>query len=264
MQTTLGVVFPAYRPDAERLVEYVTGVCETVEPTRARVELDGADEVTLRAIAEALPAVRISANPSRRGKGAAVTAGFEALAADVDTLLFLDADGSTPASEIAEIVEPVATGRAAIAAGSRRHPGSRVTSHQTLARRRLGDAFAWTARQLLEARLYDYQCGAKAIASGAWRQLRPHLYEAEFAWDVELLGTAGALGLEITEVPIRWEDAPGSVVDPVRTSLDMARALLTVRRRARRLSGGHREKPAGSDPLPLVDREQTAVEEAGE
>ncbi len=53
------------------------------------------------------------------------------------------------------------------------HPDATVATHQTFARRFLGDGFAWIAVQLLDARLYDYQCGAKAIDVAAWARVRP-------------------------------------------------------------------------------------------
>jgi hypothetical protein len=251
----LGVVVPAYDPDVERLVSYVESLLARLEPTALRIELDAPGHGVVDRL-ESLPdPVRVAVADGRRGKGAAITAGFEALAPEVDHLLFVDADGSTSAEYAARVVAPLADG-AAVAAGSRRHPDSRVLSHQTFARRRLGDAFAWTARRLLDAKLYDYQCGAKALTVAAWERVRPHLYEPGFAWDVELLAVAGALDLRIVEVPIEWEDAPRSTVDPVRTTLDMGRALFVVRHRANRIGdrSPSARRPAHEEQA-LVDRE---------
>ncbi len=252
----LGVVVPAFRPDVDRLSGYVESLHKRLDPVRCRVELDSPRP----GVAEALPGpTEVATCPYRRGKGAAITAGFEALASDpeVDHLLFVDADGSTAAEWAARVLQPVRDGEVDVAAGSRRHPDARVLSHQTFARRRLGDAFAWGARRLLDAKLYDYQCGAKAVSVEAWGQVRPHLYEPGFAWDVELLGVAGALGLRIEEVPIEWEDAPGSTVDPLSTSLDLARALFLVRHRAKRLGDSrlHGAIAATREETALVDRD---------
>ena len=146
-----------------------------------------------------------------------------------------------------------------LAVGSRRHPAATVIGHQTLARRFLGDGFAWLARRLLSAELYDYQCGAKAVTADAWRRIRDHLYEPDFAWDVELVAMAGALDCRVAEVPIEWEDRPGSTVDPVGTAVDLGQALLRARGRARRLQaqGGRvRGGTAGTEGTALVDRTQ--------
>jgi glycosyltransferase involved in cell wall biosynthesis len=231
MTRSVGVVIPAYHPDVDRLAAYVDALHDTVDPDVVRVELDAADPAVRDRLA-ALP-VTLNEASTRRGKGAAITAGFEALSTDV--LSFADADGSTPAPSIADVIRPVAAGEADLAAGSRRHPEATVRSHQTVARRHLGDAFAWFARRLLDVQLHDYQCGAKALTREAWRRIRSHLHEPGFAWDIELLAVAAATGCRIVEVPVVWEDRPDSTVSPVRTSLRLARGLVVSRHRARLL-----------------------------
>jgi hypothetical protein len=259
MPDALGVVVPAFRPDVDRLSAYVDTLLQRLEPAALRIELDDPRGAVAEALDSLSRPVEVSVSPYRRGKGAAITAGFEALAPEVEYLAFVDADGSTPATQAARVLQPLYDGDADLTAGSRRHPDSRVLSHQTFARRRLGDAFAWTARRLLDAKLYDYQCGAKAITTTAWNRVRPHLYEPGFAWDVELLGVAGALDVRVVEVPIEWEDAPGSTVDPISTSADLGRALFLVRHRAKRLDDSrlHGAIAAARDETEtaLVDRE---------
>ncbi|MDZ7746322.1 MAG: glycosyltransferase [Halobacteriales archaeon] len=253
MNRSLGIVLPAYDPDTDRLARYVDTLHETLAPETISVELDAPDEQT-RAAVEALP-VTLNAVPYRRGKGAAITAGFESL--DTDVRCFLDADGSTPAHAAEKIIKRVGDG---LAVGSRRHPDSNVIGHQTVARRFLGDGFAWIARRLLAANLYDYQCGAKAITDEAWDDVRAHLYEPGFAWDIELVAMTAALGYEVREIPIEWEDAPGSTVDPLRTAIDMGRALIAARHRAKRITNSrlHDALAARRDePVALVEREET-------
>lgn len=232
MERSLGLVIPAYRPDVEALADYVVALDERLSPAVLRIELDAPQPGVAERLADGPATVNVSER--RRGKGSAITEGFERL--DTDVLAFADADGSTPADSLAEVMAPVRSGQASLAVGSRRHPDSRVVSHQTFVRRRLGDAFAATARLFLDAQLYDYQCGAKAVSADAWRQLREHLYEPGFAWDVELIAMAVALDLPIAEVPIVWEDQPGSTVSPIRTSLALGRTLLVARHRAKLLA----------------------------
>ena len=260
MERSLGIVVPAYEPDLPRLERYVDALHDRLDPAVVRVELDAPEDTTLDAV-RALPA-EVNAVPSRRGKGAAVTAGFEAL--DTGLLCFLDADGSTPADAAAAVVGALA--EADVAVGSRRHPEAHVAGHQTVARRFLGDGFAWVARRLLDARLYDYQCGAKALTAEAWAAVRSHLYEPGFAWDVEFVAMAAALGYRLREVPIEWEDAPGSTVDPVATVIDMSRALFVARHRAKRVQDSrlHGALAAGSEPVALVDREEVGRSVIGE
>ncbi len=254
MTPALGVVVPAYRPDVERLAAYLRELHEVLDPAEVRVEVDAATEDVREALA-AVPAT-VNAVPYRRGKGAAVTAGFEAL--ETDVLAFSDADGSTPARSLSSVIDPVEDGVADLSVGSRRHPHATVASHQTFARRFMGDAFAAVARRLLDVPLYDYQCGAKAITAEGWKRVRKHLYEPGFAWDVELIAIAGAVDLSVREVPIEWEDRPGSTVSPVRDAIALARALMRARHRARRLQDDRLHTAIASrrtEPTALVDEE---------
>ena len=252
--TRLGVVVPAFRPDTARLETYLRALVDELDPETVRVELDDPDSETLRRLSALdVPVVELNAVPYRRGKGAAITAGFEALESELDWLAFADADGSTSPSEFARVVGALTDSDVSV--GSRRHPQSHVLGHQTFARRFLGDGFSWLARRLLDAKLYDYQCGAKAITADAWRSVREHLYEPGFSWDVELLAMAAALALDITEVPIEWEDKPGSTVSPVWTTLSMGKALLVARHRAKRLQNSPlHDVFARDDEIALVNR----------
>ncbi|WP_121822169.1 glycosyltransferase [Halostella salina] len=253
MAPSLGIVVPAYHPDRNALRTYVGDLRERLDPAAIRIELDDPTPETRTALAD-LPAT-VNAVDGRRGKGGAITCGFEQL--DTDLLAFADADGSTPADSVADVVAPVRAGDADLAAGSRRHPDADVRSHQTMARRRLGDAFAWVARRVLGVDLYDFQCGAKALTRDAWRAVRTHLYEPGFAWDVELVAVAAALDLRIVEVPVTWRDMPDSTVSTLGTTVELARALLRSRRRARRLrdgSGVTASTPDRDGPSALVDR----------
>ena len=279
MPPTLGVVIPAYEPDLTELSALVEAIREVLDPDALRIELDAADPATVERCGDLEAAgiernitktatidrcraleVTVAVADRRRGKGAAITQGFEAL--DTDVLAFVDADGSVPASSLADVVEPVAAGEADLAVGSRRHPAADVRTHQSFLRRRLGDAFAALAGQLITPRLHDYQCGAKAIRRGTWEAVRGHLYEPGFAWDVELIAMAGAVGARIVEVPVTWIDRPASTVDTLATMRTLGRALVSARRRAARLAAdpaeaGHRTAASGRralvEQLPTVD-----------
>ncbi len=233
MSRTVGVVVPAYRPDIEVLRGYIDMLQTVVTPAELRVELDDPHGDVVAQLEES-PAV-VNAVAERRGKGAAITDGFEAL--ETDVLAFADADGSTPAESIHSVIAPVLRDEADLAVGSRRHPDADIRSHQSVLRQRLGDMFAWIARRFLDVDLYDYQCGAKAVSRETWLDVRDHLYEPGFAWDVELVAMAGALEKRITEVPVAWEDHPDSTVAPTVVVPELLAALVSARHRARRMEG---------------------------
>jgi hypothetical protein len=233
----VGVVVPAYRPDTARFTAYLSAIDRVLSPAVLRVELDDPRSDTVEALQACSVPLELSTSERRRGKGAAITAGFESLAPrdGVEVVAFADADGSTPAESLARVVQQVTDGRAGLAVGSRRHPDAEIVSHQTLARRRLGDGFAWLARRFLDVPLYDYQCGAKALSVEAWAAVREHLYEPGFAWDIELIAVSGALDCRVVEVPVTWEDHPESTVSTVDTTVQLGRALVRSRHRARSL-----------------------------
>lgn len=233
MTRSLGVVIPAYRPDVDELTSLVDEIGDALRPAELRVELDSPATETAERVADLDATVSVSSH--RRGKGAAITQGFDAL--DTDVLAFVDADGSVPADSFADVAALVLRDDADLAVGSRRHPDADVRSHQTLARRWLGDRFATLARLALDVRLHDYQCGAKAIERDTWTAVRGHLRETGFAWDVELIAMAGASGARILEVPVVWIDRPDSTVDTLGTGYALARTLLAARRRAADLGG---------------------------
>lgn len=246
MDDAVGIVIPAYRPDLPTLLEYVAALRDAVDPHTIHVELDD----PAPGMAEELRAAGLSvyAAPTRRGKGAAITHGFEVL--ETDVLAFVDADGSTTAEAMAAVIDAIGT--APVAVGSRRHPDATIGSHQSLVRRRFGDVFAFVARWLVDLEVHDVQCGAKAMQADAWQQIRSHIYESGFAWDVEVLAVARALDIEIVEVPITWVDDPASTVDPLWTTLDMFRALMSVRHRTKVLRGSRLHRLArrqSRDPL---------------
>lgn len=246
--TDLGIVIPAYRPDPERLENYVTELDESLDPSVIRIELDEPTPEIHRRLQRSDAVV--NSCKFRRGKGAAITAGFDAL--ETPLRAFVDADGSTPPESLERIVEVVRSERANLAVGSRRHPKSTVPIHQTRVRRYLGDGFAWIARRMLPVALYDYQCGAKVIDEETWKAIRGELMIPGFAWDIDLISTAAIHGATLVEVPITWVDQPGTTVDPIPAGTEFAAALFRARRRA----NGNRSLSSliGTRSAPLIDR----------
>lgn len=239
MAKTVGIVIPAYKPDVSRLVSYASSLLHSVDSVEVHIELDDpTGDVDLSTTS--LPAaISVNTESRRRGKGAAITHGFETL--DTEYLAFTDADGSTPVESVRDVISGLSS--ADLCVGSRRHPDAVIEAHQTVFRRFLGDGFAWSARRLLGVQLSDYQCGVKAITRDAWRKIRAHLYQPGFAWDLELVAMAHAFGYDITEVPITWHDNAGSTVNPVTTTLELGRTLLQLRFRSRSLGT---DRPTGS------------------
>lgn len=231
-----GVIIPAYDPDISTLTTYIRSIKSVVSPDEICIEIDSPQQERVERLKDTSADINIS--DERRGKGSAIMDGFDSL--ETDILAFADADGSVPASSLADIIRQVEQETADVSIGSRRHPSSQIISHQTIARRFLGDGFAFIARKMLPTQCRDYQCGAKAVRQDAWLEIGHHCYEPGFAWDLEFVSVAGALGYDIIEVPISWEDHPNSTVDPISTSIELATALMDVKRRTAAISSSPR------------------------
>ena len=255
-----GIVIPVYRADPDRLGEYIERLDDELAPARIHVEADCPSEAVLQRLASTTATVNVA--DRRRGKGAAITAGFDEL--DTDILAFVDADGSTPTSSLEAVIKPVIEGSAALAVGSRRHPEATVTTHQSRVRRRLGDVLVAIARLILPVELYDYQCGAKAIDRSTWETVRGELTSRGFAWDIELVCLVDGVGAPIREIPILWEDRPGSTVPVVRSGIGFGRALFRGWHRAGLVNGSplHRSiDRALPTTVPIVESPQCYGEE---
>lgn len=254
MQDGVGIVIPAYQPDPERLRTYVTELHETIAPARLHVELDSPSRAVLAVLDDTPASVRISSQ--RRGKGLAITAGFEHL--DTELLAFADADGSTSPPMLDRVISSVRQGKANLAVGSRRHPDATIHGHQTRVRRHLGDFFARVARHMLPVTLYDYQCGAKAIDRDTWSVIRGGLVSPGFAWDIEVISLVAEAGARIEEVPITWKDSPSTTVPVLGTTSSFIVALLRSyhRQHVQRGSRFHdRIDRVLDEPVPLILRD---------
>lgn len=254
--SSLGIVIPAYDPDVFILEQYIRDVRQLLEPETIRIELDTPHQAQIERLEATADDLNVASN--RRGKGAAVMAGFDALKTDV--LAFADADGSVTAESLHDVVQQIREETGDVSIASRRHPSSHIVTHQTVIRKLLGDAFAFAARRMLPTQCRDYQCGAKAVRADAWEAIGNHCYEPGFAWDLEFVSVAGSLGFEIAEVPVEWEDHANSTVDPLGTSLELATALVDVKRRtdAMETSPRHRDTtPTACSRLIQMDSEDS-------
>jgi dolichyl-phosphate beta-glucosyltransferase len=119
--------------------------------------------------------------------------------------------------------------------GSRDLPSSDVRVPQPLFRRVASDLFKWM-RYLMVGLwgISDTQCGFKAYRGPVARQLFALAQIDRFMFDVEILYLAERAGLRIVEMPVRWEDSPGSKVRLAEGLQNTVRDLWRIRRLHRR------------------------------
>jgi dolichyl-phosphate beta-glucosyltransferase len=232
---TLSIVIPAFN-EAGRITATLDqlGTCLTGQPWdwEIRVVDDGSVDRTgaiVEAAARANPRIVLQREP-HRGKGGAVKAGL--IAARGDYRFLCDADLSMPPSELPRFLPPVLTAFD-VAIGSREGAGARRVG-EPWRRHVVGRIFNFAIRWLVVPGIADTQCGFKMFTADSVRAIFPHVTLDGWAFDVEALCIARALGLRIVEVPIEWHHHAQSQVSVLRDSWPMLRDLLRTRARARR------------------------------
>jgi dolichyl-phosphate beta-glucosyltransferase len=137
------------------------------------------------------------------------------------SVLFMDADGATPMSEIPKLLMAIEHGHD-VAIGSRviQAPGE-VEVKTPVHRKIIGRIFAFFVNLFAIEGIADTQCGFKMFRREAAQAIFSRQKTAGFAFDVEILFLARRLSLAIAEIPVNWVAQPGSKVNLVTDSLRM-------------------------------------------
>lgn len=229
-EVEISVVVPAYNEE-HRLpstLDSVIGYLRTRHrPFQILVVDDGSVDQTAAQVAKRsreCPELQLLTLPRNLGKGAAVREGM--LRATGARVLFSDADGSTPISELPRL-EAALEGGAEIAIGSRALLSAETTVAAVWYRTLLGRIFNLCVNSLLLPHYADTQCGFKLFTQSAAQTIFSRQRANRFSFDLEVLFLAERLGFKVKEVPVNWHNVPGSKVnlalDGVRMLCDLVR-----------------------------------------
>ncbi|MGE0793989.1 MAG: glycosyltransferase [Acidimicrobiia bacterium] len=225
----MSVVVPAY-DEADRIattVDRLRTELADLDPEVVVVD-DGSRDATA---AEARRAgARVVALDRHRGKGAAVRAG--ALAAEGAVVVVTDADLAYAPDQLRPFVDAVEAGTD-LAVGNRSDERSATVGRRPASRAVASRVFNLVTAGLLAGRYRDTQCGCKAFAAPAARQVFGRAGVDGFAFDVEVLHVAERLGLAIAELPVRVSAGGASTVRLWRAGPARLRDLWRVRRWSR-------------------------------
>jgi len=240
MSASLSVVIPAYNEVARlgNTLRAVVGYLQENFPDGELIVVDdgSADETAdlARTVFQDSGDLRTSviSYKSNLGKGRAVRLGL--LAARGDVALFSDADLSTPIAEAPKLVEPIVSGQYDVTFGSRALDRQLIGVHQSWRREQGGRVFNLVVRLATGLPFWDTQCGFKAFRMSACRPLIEAATVDRFGFDVELLYLAFRAGLNLKEIPVRWDHNEGSKVTLFTDSFKMVNEVNLIRQQARR------------------------------
>ena len=214
------LVIPSYR-DGARLAVFLPTLCAELERGAGGVQVqvvdDGSPASEQMWLTAEIDRVRrahsflqpLVALPANGGKGHAVRAGW-ATANGPRWLAFVDADGASPAAEVAALLAQARQAdRPAVFIAVRSAAADKPVTR--FWHRRLGSRIfnAWVRRSL-GIDLPDTQCGLKVIPTSLHTGSVWH--EDGFAFDLELLLKARAAGLPVVTRAVAWSEQPGSSV----------------------------------------------------
>jgi dolichyl-phosphate beta-glucosyltransferase len=231
----LSVVIPVYNEEkrvGKTLQESFAYLKSKKIPAEILVVDDGSRDKTVEVVsrfkrqANSKQSLRVLKHGVNRGKGAAVRTG--ALAAKGRTVLYMDADNSTPLSEF-ESFRPILRQGTEVILGSRAVDRKKVKIHQPFYREVMGRVFNLLVQLIAIPGLWDTQCGFKAFSQKAARKIFLLQTIERFGFDVELLYIAHKHRFPIKEVSVQWFDSPHSKVSVLKDSTRMFTDLLVIR-----------------------------------
>ncbi len=162
----------------------------------------------------------------RKGRGRALRRAW--LDSDADVVSYMDVDLSTGLEAFMPMIEPLAKGEYQVATGSRLLPASRIK--RSLKREiisRIYNLMVWV--MFPRKGFSDAQCGFKACTRRAVQELVPLIEDQAWFFDSELLLRAGQRGYRIHDVPVHWEEDPGTTVKIASTAWEDIKGLFRVR-----------------------------------
>lgn len=228
----ISIVIPA-KDEELRLPPFLTSLIDHCRKSPFRYEIivvdDGSTDQTSREvlhIQKSFPGLKLLRFEHNHGKGFAVKQGL--LAAGGKIALFMDADGSTPASEIEKNLKFLSEGFD-IVIGSRVLHSQTSTVKALLYRKSMGWVFNFLVSTFLIKGIKDTQCGFKIFRREIIRPLWANIRLDGFGFDLEVLFLAQQMNYKIKEVAVNWKHVENSKVDLIRDSWRMIINIFQIR-----------------------------------
>jgi len=226
------VVIPA-KDEELRLPQFLTTLLAYCQKSSLQYEIivvdDGSTDKTDLVVLnfqKSFPQLKLLKLDRNHGKGFAVKQGL--LAAQGHVALFMDADGSTPATEIEKNLNFFQEGYD-IVIGSRVLTSSASEVKALLHRKSIGWVFNFLVSTFLIKGIKDTQCGFKMFRRSIIAPLWEKAQVQGFGFDLEILFLAQQINYKIKEVAVNWEHVENSKVDLIKDSWRMLINIFQIR-----------------------------------
>jgi glycosyltransferase involved in cell wall biosynthesis len=207
----LSVVIPAYKQE-KTIVKDIKNIQKTLDTLGVNYELivvvDGMIDDTYKNASKLTSSkLKIMAYEKNEGKGHAIRHGM--MHAKGDIIGFIDAGMDIHPAGFTMLLSHMEWYNADVIVGSKLHPVSRV--NYPLYRTVLSWGYRFLTRSLFGFKVRDTQVGLKFFKRNVVRDVLPRLLVKRYAFDIEMLAVAYALGYKrIFEAPIEIKFNPGS------------------------------------------------------
>lgn len=236
MKKTLSIIIPAYNEE-NRILKNLNEINDYIlrnslsNLIKTIVVDDGSTDKTKETIEKwindkSAKGFSIISYKPNKGKGYAIREGF--LNANSDLILYTDADGASPISEIEKLLPELDKGFS-IVCGSRVLSSEEVNVKMAVKRRAIGLVFHIILSLLNLNFIKDTQCGFKLFEVNAAKKIAKLQKCFNFSFDIEYLYIGKILGYRIKEVPINWTHVKGSKVNLITDSIKMLVEVLKIR-----------------------------------
>lgn len=170
--------------------------------------------------------IKIISYKVNRGKGYAVKRGMRN--SNADFTLLMDADMSTPLTELRKFVSAIKEDRPVII-GTRKTQKAAITKPQPLYRQLMGRVFTLLSQTMLNTWVSDFTCGFKIFNKQARKQIFTSARIDRWGYDAEILFLSRIFDYTITEIPVRWHNDERSSVSIVQATFESLKELVQIR-----------------------------------
>ncbi|MBF0511227.1 MAG: glycosyltransferase family 2 protein [Candidatus Omnitrophica bacterium] len=228
----ISVIIPA-KNEEKRIPRFLDSLISYCQKSRLRYQLivvdDGSSDKTAEIIInykKSFPQLNLMSLGKNHGKGFAIKQGI--LSAKGRIVLFMDADGATPADEIEKNLKYFEEGYDIVIGSSVMHQKD-CSVKALLYRKTMGFIFNFLVRTLLIKGIKDTQCGFKMFRGEIVRPLWEKVRIEGFGVDLEVLFLAQKMNYKIKEVAVNWTHVDESKINLVRDSLRMFHNIFQIR-----------------------------------